>query len=105
MSASSASGDGSWLGPLVTAWTGDSLWGSQAPLIMSTFVGSVDLGGATVLPFVTYAVSGMAGVDTDYRSRLRQATVGDGLAVQGERVDVGGTDVEAWLRDHDLVTG
>lgn len=88
-----------------TVLIGSPVWASQAPLIMSTFVESVDLGGATVLPFVTYAVSGMAGVDTDYQTRLPQATVGAGLAVQGEQVDTSGPDVEAWLRDHNLVTG
>ena len=42
---------------------GSPVWGSRAPRIMSTFLDGVDLGGKTVLPLVTYAVSGMSGID------------------------------------------
>ena len=35
-------------------------------MIMNTFVEGVDLRGKTVLPFVTYAVSGMGSTIGDY---------------------------------------
>lgn len=82
---------------------GSPVWNSRAPMIMSTFIDRVDLAGKVVLPFVTYAVSGMSGVDTDYREALPRAEVRDGLAVQGEAVSDAGSDLDEWLRSNDLV--
>ena len=50
-----------------TVMLGSGVWNVQAPMIMRTFIESVDLAGRTVLPFVTYAVSGMGRVTDDYR--------------------------------------
>jgi flavodoxin len=83
---------------------GSPVWGSRAPRIMSTFVDGVDLGGNTVLPLVTYAVSGMSGIDDFYRRTLSTATVESGLAVQGEEVQDAGRAVDAWLRSHSLIS-
>lgn len=82
---------------------GSPVWASQAPMIMSTFVEGIDLAGTRVLPFVTFAVSGMSGIDQDYRSVLPSATVLDGLAIQGEEVDASGPDLDAWLRTNGLL--
>lgn len=82
---------------------GSPVWNVRAPMIMSTFVESVDLAGKRVLPFVTYAVSGMSGVDQDYRDALPSSEVATGLAVRGEDVDSARADVEAWLRESGLL--
>lgn len=82
---------------------GSPVWNVRAPMIMSTFVEAVDLKGKTVLPFVTYAVSGMADVDQDYRDALPDSDVADGLAIRGEDVDRAGADVEVWLRTNHLL--
>lgn len=82
---------------------GSPVWNSRAPMIMSTFVESVDLTGKTVLPFVTNAMSGMSGIDDDYREALPGATVVDGLAVRGEEATESRADVEAWLRENSLL--
>lgn len=76
---------------------GSPVWSSQAPMIMRTFVDGVDLTGMTIYPFVTFAVSGMSGVDSDYAQLCPDATIGEGLAVQGEEASVARPDVEAWL--------
>lgn len=66
-------------------------------MILSTLVESLDLTGVRVLPFVTYAVSGMAGIDRDYReallgeiARRREATPAQvalaWLLAQGEQI-------------------
>lgn len=85
-----------------TVLLGSPVWNVRAPMIMSTFIEAVDLEGKTVLPFVTYAVSGMGGVDQDYRDALPGSDVADGLAVRGEEVDAAGADVDTWLRAHNL---
>jgi flavodoxin len=81
---------------------GSPVWSSRAPRIMSTFIDGVDLRGKTVLPLVTYAVSGMSGIDDFYRTNLTSSTVEDGLAVQGEEVHDAGGAIDTWLRSHAL---
>jgi flavodoxin len=81
---------------------GSPVWGVRAPMIMSTFVEGVDLAGKTILPFVTHAVSGMAGIDEAYRRALPQAQVRPGLAVRGQRVADAGPDLDAWMADGGL---
>ena len=92
------------VGPYEVVMLGSPVWGSRAPRIMSTFLDGVDLGGKTVLPLVTYAVSGMSGIDDVYRSALSTATVERGLAVRGEEVRDAGADVDNWLRGHNLIS-
>ncbi|MEV0646303.1 flavodoxin [Phytomonospora sp. NPDC050363] len=86
-----------------TVLIGSPVWNVRAPMIMSTFVEGLDFTGKTVLPFVTYAVSGMAGVDEDYRTALPSAEIGTGLAVRGEESADAGAAVEDWLRGAGLV--
>ena len=77
---------------------GSGVWNVQAPMIMRTFIESVDLAGRTVLPFVTFAVSGMGRVTDDYRQLLPDSTIGEGLAVRGEEAADARPEVEDWLR-------
>ncbi|WP_241709142.1 flavodoxin [Arthrobacter bambusae] len=55
-----------------TVLQGSPIWNVRAPMSMSTFIESVNLKGKTVMPFVTYAVSGMGGVDRRYRKNCRE---------------------------------
>lgn len=81
-----------------TVLLGSPIWNVRAPMILRTFVEAVDLGGKTVLPFVTYAVSGLGGVVDDYREWLPDSTIGAGLAVRGEDVADARPNAEEWLR-------
>jgi flavodoxin len=81
-----------------TVVLGSGIWNVQAPMIMRTFIESIDLRGRTVLPLVTYAVSGMGRVADDYRRLLPGSTIGQGLAVRGEEAADSRPQVEAWLR-------
>ncbi|MGG5260111.1 flavodoxin [Phycicoccus avicenniae] len=81
-----------------TVMLGSGVWNVRAPMIMRTFVESVDLDGRTVLPFVTYAVSGLGRVADEYAELLPRSTVGEGLAVRGEEAAGARPDVEDWLR-------
>ena len=80
-----------------TVLLGSPVWSSQAPMIMRTFVDGLDLTGMTIYPFVTFAVSGMSGIDSDYAELCPTATIGEGLAVQGEEAAEAQPDVDAWL--------
>jgi flavodoxin len=81
---------------------GCPVWNSSAPMIMHTLLESIDLAGTTVLPFVTYAISGMSGVDTEFREALPDAEVRDGLAVRGEDAADAAAAVEQWLGTNGL---
>jgi flavodoxin len=85
-----------------TVLLGCPIWNSSMPMIMRTFLDAADLAGKTVLPFVTYAVSGMSGIPEDYASLLPSVRVGEGLAVQGEEVQGAREQVQIWLRRVDV---
>jgi flavodoxin len=82
---------------------GSPIWNVRAPMIMSTFLDGVDLNGKTVLPFTTHAMSGLGTVLRDYARLAPDATIGEGLAVQGEKVAEAGADVEQWVRTAGLL--
>lgn len=81
---------------------GSGLWNVRPPMIMRTFAEGLDFTGKTVLPLVTYAVSGMGDAPDDYTEACPGATVGDGLAVRGEEVRDAGDAITSWLRRVDL---
>jgi flavodoxin len=90
--------------PYETVLLGSPIWNVRAPMIMSTFTDSYDFTGKTVLPFVTYAVSGLGSVEGDYANACRGARIGAGLAVRGEEVSQHRPDVETWLQAAGLLT-
>ena len=75
----------------------------QTPMVMRTFVESVDLAGKTLHPFVTFAVSGMGRVRSDYTELLADTTVTEGLAVQGEEAQQARGAVDTWLQQLGLL--
>ncbi|MFB7845003.1 flavodoxin [Microbacterium sp. NPDC056052] len=81
-----------------TILLGSPVWNVQAPMIMRTFIESVDLASKTIHPFVTYAVSRLGRVRDDYAEMLPDATVTDGLAIHGETVRDAGPEIQRWLQ-------
>jgi hypothetical protein len=65
---------------------------------METFAENHDFNGKTVLPLVTYAVSGLGRTERVYQEGCRGATLGEGLAVLGEEVDKAGPELDSWLQ-------
>jgi flavodoxin len=80
------------------------IWNVRAPMIMSTFTDAYDFTGKTVLPVVTYAVSGLGSVERDYTAACPGARIGTGLAVRGEEVTQQRGQVGIWLQDAGLTT-
>lgn len=76
---------------------GSRIWNVRTPMIMETFAGSHSFAGKTIHPFVTYAVSQLGSAERDYRRSLRGATMGDVLAVQGEKAKDARPEVAEWL--------
>lgn len=74
------------------------IWNVRAPMIMTTFTESYDFAGKTVYPVTTHAMSGLGNTVRDYGQSCPGATIGEGLAVQGEEVRDAGAAVESWLQ-------
>ncbi|MED5802752.1 flavodoxin [Gordonia sp. Z-3] len=82
------------------------IWNVRPPMIMHTFIDGVALQGLTVHPVVTYAVSGLGSAVDEYTRALPESsTVGEPLAVQGERVADARLAVCRWLRASGLRSG
>jgi len=81
-----------------TVLIGSPIWNVRTPMIMSTIAESHDFTGKKVLPFVTYAVSGLGRAAENYAAACPGAQIDAGLAVQGEEVRDHSADVENWLR-------
>jgi flavodoxin len=86
-----------------TMLLGSPIWNIRAPMVMSTFAERFDFTGKTIVPFTTYAMSGLGTTMRDYTASCPGATIGEGLAVRGEEVREAGAAVEAWLRRIDLL--
>ena len=87
-----------------TVLLGSGIWNVRPPMIMSTFLDGVDLAGKRLVPFVTYAVSGLGRTIDVYTALAPGAAIGEGLAVRGEEASDAGSDVDAWLRRLGLLT-
>ncbi|WP_420543107.1 flavodoxin [Streptomyces niveus] len=72
----------------------------RASMIMLTFAERYDFGGKTVHPVTTYAMSGLGTTERDYAWSCPGATIGEGVAIQGEKVRETDTEAEvrSWLR-------
>jgi hypothetical protein len=81
-----------------TVLLGSPIWNARPPMIMSTFTEAYDFTGTTVLPLVTYAVSGLGRTVEIYTASCRGATFGEALAVRGEEIPDSRATVDAWLR-------
>ncbi|MFG3028984.1 flavodoxin [Streptomyces sp. NPDC048253] len=73
------------------------IWNVRAPMIMSTFAERLDFRGRTVFPITTYAMSGLGTTERDYAKSCPGAAIGEGLAVQGEKVRDADGAVRSWL--------
>jgi len=87
-----------------TVLLGSPIWNVRAPMIMLTFIESLDFAGKTIFPFATNAMSGLGTVPRDYAASAPRATVGSGLAVQGEEVRSAAPQIESWLHQVGLLS-
>ena len=88
-----------------TVLLGSPIWNVRPPMIMRTFVETFDWSGKRIIPFVTYAVSGLGSTIDDYTRLCPGATINEGLAVRGEEVRDARADVVTWLRNSGLLSG
>lgn len=75
------------------------IWNVRPPMIMNTFLDGIDPAGKTILPAVTYAVSGLGDTLDVYTSAAPTADIGAGLALRGETVPDSTARIRDWLND------
>jgi flavodoxin len=81
-----------------TVLLGSPIWNVRPPMIMSTFLDAAQLPSTTtLLPFVTYAVSGLGDTRSAYEELAPQVRLGRGLAVRGETVRDNTDSLDRWL--------
>lgn len=73
------------------------IWNVRPPMILSTFVESLDWSGKTLFPVTTHAMSGLGRTVDVYTEAAPGVTIGEGLAIQGETVADAAPDVDDWL--------
>lgn len=83
---------------------GSPIWNVRPPMIMSTLTEGHDFTGKTIYPFTTHAMSGLGRAVDDYTAACPGATIGEGLAIQGETVQTARPQVESWLRRTGLLS-
>lgn len=77
---------------------GSPIWNVRSPMLMSTCTESHDFTGKSVYPFTTHAMRGLGTAERDFASGCPGATIGEGMAVQGEVVRADGPPAAAdWL--------
>lgn len=89
--------------PYETVLLGSPVWNVRPPMIMHTFADAFDFSGKSVFPFTTSAMSGLASAPAEYAEACRGATIGRGLAIQGEEATSAQPAVESWLRSIGLL--
>ncbi len=73
------------------------------PMAVHAFLESYDFAGKTIIPFCTHEGSGMGHSVEDIRRLCPGATVLEGSAIRGSRVQQADDDVEKLVRQADTI--
>ena len=86
-----------------TIFIGAPVWWGDWPMIMYTVFENNDFSGKTLIPFSTHEGSGLSGFDKKLQDACPDATVGKGLAVQGNDAQINQESVKetvgSWLAE------
>jgi flavodoxin len=81
-----------------TVFLGYPNWWGTIPMALCTFLEAYDFTGKTVIPFCTHEGSALGQSVAEIRRLCPGATVRDGLAIRGGKVNRAQIDVQNWLR-------
>ncbi len=71
-------------------------WGDM-PMAIYTFLDTYDLSGKTIAPFITHGGSGLSGTPENIQEEELNASVTEGLAIDGDEASDSSEDVVEWL--------
>lgn len=77
-------------------------WWGTMPQAMFTFLEEYDFSGKTIIPFCTHGGSALGRSEGDIADLVPDATLLEGLAVSGSRVDSAQGTVEEWLNSLEI---
>ena len=80
-----------------TIFLGYPYWWGDMPMAIYTFLDTYDLSGKTIAPFITHGGSGLSGTPENIQEEELNATVTEGLAIDGDEASDSSEDVVEWL--------
>lgn len=80
-----------------TIFLGYPNWWGDMPMALYTFLDTYDLSGKTIAPFITHGGSGLSGTPENIQEEELNATVTEGLAIDGDEASDSSKDVVEWL--------
>ncbi|MBQ6822287.1 MAG: flavodoxin [Bacteroidales bacterium] len=81
-----------------TIYLGWPCWWGTYPMCVATFLEAHDWTGKTVIPFTTHEGSGFGSGLRDLKAAIPQATVKNGLSIQGSKVKTAGKQIEEFVK-------
>ncbi|MCR4435455.1 MAG: flavodoxin [Clostridiales bacterium] len=79
-------------------------WWGTMPTPVFTFLEEYDFSGKTIVPFCTHEGSGLGHSEKDIAKLCPKATVLNGLAIHGSRVNAAKKDVTNWLNKIGIIS-
>lgn len=80
-----------------TVFIGAPVWWGEYPMIVRTFMDSVDLNGKHVVPFTTHKGSGMGNAQEQVKQQYPRAKVLEGIGIEGTQAEKSKGKVNQWL--------
>ena len=80
-----------------TIFLGYPNWWGDMPMAIYTFLDNYDLSGKTIAPFITHGGSGLSGTPENIQEEELNASVTEGLAIDGDEASDSSEDVVEWL--------
>lgn len=80
-----------------TIFLGYPNWWGDMPMAIYTFLDTYDLSGKTIAPFITHGGSGLSGTPENIQEEELNATVTEGLTIDGDEASDSSEDVVEWL--------
>ena len=85
-----------------TIFLGYPNWWGDMPMPIYTFLEEYDLSGKIIAPFITHGGSGLSGTPSKIKQEEPNATITEGLAINGSRARNSQSDVKNWLSEIDF---
>lgn len=80
-----------------TIFLGYPNWWGDMPMAIYTFLDTYDLSGKTIAPFITHGGSGLSGTPENIQEEELNASVTEGLAIDGDEASDSSEGVVEWL--------
>lgn len=91
------------IAPYGVIFVGSPSWWATFASPVRAFLSGHDFSGKKVVPFITHEGSGMGGSVNDLKSLCPGATILEGLAVRGSKVNQSEAEIRSWLKHINMI--